>query len=156
MKTRKYLTGVVKCLVCASALVIFPACVAVSTISGVKPVYPHVGTFFMPKVDSLQPEFTWKPAGQGGKYDVAVWDSIPVTKDGITVPERRKLVYQKDGVSGCAHRIEIVLQPDSDYFWSIRESGSPTWSSVTLHVAAPTGSAIDRDMFQFHTPKAVK
>lgn len=135
---------------CATLLIFLSGC-AWETVRGVKPVYPKSG-FYPDTVDSLQPELKWKGDSESKKYDLAIWNTILVANDdGKKVPMRRKIIYKKTALSGTAHKVELILDPGSLYFWSVRETGSGTWSIERLDIP---GCSTTRDVFRFYTPKA--
>jgi hypothetical protein len=103
-------------------------------------------------VDSLQPELKWKGKDESKKYDLAIWNAI---HDGCEF-RRHKMIYEKTALSGTSHKVEIVLEPNRPYFWSVRKTGSESWSMVTFHAIGTAGSGSDCDMFKFYTPTAEK
>ena len=109
---------------------------ASTTVTGIKPLYPKVG-ILVSKVDSLQPEFKWE-GGEGSKaYDMAIWDTVLVDK----YPQPREIIYKQSALNGCAHRIDIALKPDTFYYWSVRNTGSDKWSTVTHTLWAVKGES---------------
>ena len=122
-------------------------CVAWTHVNGVKPTYPTVGILDA-TVDSLQPELKWESESAGQLYDLAIWNTIKVDD----VHEPRKIIYERYGLSGNAHKIEIMLEPDGAYFWSVRKSASVEWSDVSVHFISVLGSGKITRMFYFKTP----
>ena len=127
---------------CAGLVILITGCVVWTEVSGVKPVYPEWGTYMgvnvEAKVDSLQPELKWKGGDETKKYDLAIWNTIKIGS-GYT---ERKIIYKKIGLTGNSHKVEIVLEPNAHYFWSVREAGTEAWSKETIkwHGAAGIGS----------------
>jgi hypothetical protein len=117
----------------------------INEVSGIEPVYPAIGgvsSIFPTVVDSLQPELKWQQAYDGQrKYDLAIWDTL-------WTGSMRKIIYQKTGLTGTVHKVEIKLSPGREYYWSIRETGKATWTRV--HSAAGYGRTTG--MFKFKTP----
>ena len=119
-------------------------------------------------MDSLQPEFKWKGGVESNRFDLAIWDSILVKG----FPKPGKMIYERTGLSGFAHRPELVLEPDLFYFWSVRETGATSWSKANHELTAfvppsplrGSSSVVqgpveeltvsDEDVFLFLTPKA--
>jgi hypothetical protein len=150
----------------AAVLLLFSGCVAWTTVSGIKPVYPKEG-ILVSKVDSLQPEFKWKGGGEAKEFDLAIWDSIKIQG----LPKPSKIIYEKTGLKEFTHKPEFVLEPGTFYYWSVRETGSAKWSTAkheltafvppsplrgsTNMVAGPFEALTvsDEDLFLFYTPK---
>jgi len=147
MKINKIIPRVIVFALCANALLFFSGCVVVkTTVNGIKPIYPNPKSGLLTAiVDSLQPELKWENRAVSKKYDLAIWDSL--------CGQRRKIIYEKTALSGTSHKVEIVLSPDSLYFWSVRETGSETWSTIHFVVDSLDGTQWDEDMFRFCTPK---
>lgn len=90
---------------------------------GVKPEYPvvqHVlpnGPFpIVPAVESLQPTLRWEsrsiPSGEA-TYDLRIWQGW--------LGGPGELVYSRNALVDPWHTIEILLDPSTLYFWTIRE-----------------------------------
>jgi hypothetical protein len=157
MKTLKVFIKVLAMAGASALLAAMAGCVAYSTTSGIKPIYPKTGLLIQ-TVDSLQPEFQWRGLGTGKTYDLAVWDSIKVGED--PVPKRRRMIYERSGIAANLHKLEIQLEPGNFYYWSVRETGTSTWATTSLHAHAVSTSVAasvrDTDMFHFWTPKLEK
>lgn len=138
----------------ATLAMLHTGCIAVTSVDGITPVYPQ-SSAFVSTVDSLQPELRWKGGDESKKYDVAIWNSVKVDS-GISL--RRKMIYEKTGLAGTAHKVELLLEPGCMYYWSVRETGSATWSSQHLFVAAAmpgvSGYGRSTERFCFYTPTA--
>lgn len=157
MKTTRFLNRFLSAALCSSILIVLTGCVAYTTVDGVKPVYPKAGTkeqlWSVARVNSLHPELKWSGKVAGQTYDLVLWDTVP-GKDinGITVRKPRKIIYHKTGLIGTTHTVEILLEPSTSYYWSVRETGSEKWSTVTFFAAGPYGSSREHKFFQFYTP----
>ena len=151
MKTTRFLNRFLSAALCSSILVVLTGCVAYTSVDGVKPVYPKAGTkeqfWSVAKVNSLHPELKWSGKVAGQTYDLALWNTVFV---GDSKP--RKIIYQKTGLVGTTHTVEILLEPSTSYYWSVRETGSEKWSTVTSFAAGPYGSSRKHKFFQFDTP----
>lgn len=160
MKTSNMYHRMILVAFCSSMLFLFSGCVAWTYVSGIDPIYPKSGlmaelafTIENPTVDSLQPELKWEKVSGVEKYDMAIWDSLRgINADGVLAPQRRKIIYEKKGLTTTAHKVEIVLASKTAYFWSVRETGSEKWSTVTFHAIGPAGSGRDCQYFHFYTP----
>ena len=119
-------------------VLVLTGCVPVwsRTFPVLEPVSPSVQLNAFRQVDSLQPELRWKPAKTPGvAYDVVIWDSglDPLKAQ----PEARfnwgTVVYQREGLTQTAHRIDTPLKPGTLYFWSVRTREGGTlgdWSTL--------------------------
>jgi hypothetical protein len=116
-------------------------------------------------VNSLQPALKWEGGTVSNKHDLAIWNSFLIDSgSGKPIPQRRKIIYEKTGLSGTSHKVEIVLEPNSTYFWSVRETGSETWTTESVfglyetpgsgNIPGYIGFDTKVDMFRFQTPKA--
>jgi len=83
-------------------------------------IYPPPKAMHDPRwrTDSLQPTLRWEPfQGNDVTYDLIIWRAIGIYKGGIQPTE---LVYNRTGLSEASHTIEIPLQPDTLYLWTVR------------------------------------
>jgi len=157
MKTNILTRRVIELALCAGILVPFTGCVAWTSVNGISPVYPKRGFLTAPRVDSLQPELKWKGGDESKRYDLAIWNTILVDNgNGVQEPQAPKMIYQKTGLSGTAHKVEIILEPQTWYFWSVRETGKVIWSTESVNVAALGNTASDSSYFGFKTPTAAE
>ncbi len=147
MKKCTYLRRVIGLVICAGIWVSLSGCSSI-TVIGISPVYPEAGIYTSFRVDSLQPELKWKGEDNSEKYDLAIWNTIVVDRN----PMRRKVIYERTALSGTAHKIEIVLEPDTVYYWSVRKTGTPAWSEQVHKYYSGDGVAIFRGYFLLHTP----
>ena len=116
-------------------------------VSGLAPVYPELWSCTYPdspfkgfelyhwtKVDSLQPTLTWQSVPgehrvlmrdeprpfipfdvrdmKDVSYDLRIWH---VQDEG---PE--KIVYESFGIESTSHKLEVPLEPETRYYWSVR------------------------------------
>lgn len=114
------------------ALILLLSCLGacVTPISGLLPRSPS------PKdgrVESLRPTLAWEAfsAGESGMISDVTYD-VKVMEVGGAI------VYLREGVADCAHRLETALQPNHRYEWSVRarfrwhgERRLTQWSGVT-------------------------
>jgi hypothetical protein len=141
MKTDKITPAILWFVMCSGLIIFFTGCL--SNVSGIKPVYPKT----YETVDSLQPEVKWE-GDSSKKYDLAIWDSVTID----ILPQKHKIIYQRTGLNGNSHKLEIVLEPSKWYFWSVRETGSEQWSTIkTDRVLVARGYS--DEVFVFITPK---
>jgi hypothetical protein len=178
----------------ATAALVSAGCAVQTPVSGFRPVYPDVTASFgnrapdfldWTKVDSLQPTLRWQAfPGEhqrfaGGqvtpfvavdptsvrdvRYDLRIW----------TVRGRSPgdLVYEIDGLTEPSYKAERPLQPDTEYYWSVRArfrlDGEPRASEWSLSqvpcpppyglecargVARQTGRIPPPNYYRFKTP----
>jgi hypothetical protein len=147
MKKNNLLQKVVGLSLCAGLLILLSGCAIV-------PNYPSSSPF-PETVDSLQPEFKWWGGSVSKKYDLAIWTAFRVDSGRW---QHRKKIYEKTGLSERSHKVAIVLEPDSTYFWSVRQTGSTKWTTepcLEWYDEFNRVGFIARDnMFRFQTPKA--
>jgi len=95
-----------------------------STISGPEPIYPrpqiHQNPFWRTnRIDTLQPTLRWEPfQGSDVTYDLIIWRSTSDGNPGGIQPT--ELIYGRTALSEAFHRLEMPLQPDTDYQWTVR------------------------------------
>lgn len=113
--------------------------------------------------DSLQPLLAWEafPRALDRElassvshitYDLRVWDEEDCS--------RRSLVYQRNGLTRPAHRIEQALRPGERYFWSVRarfrvagrQTATP-WSFFAPGTACELNDIPDGQYHRFLTPQ---
>jgi hypothetical protein len=134
------------------ALIWLTSCVAYTTTKGIRPIYPKESALDVSKVDSLKPEFIW--AGENSKkYDIAIWNAVSIGRDKY---EPFEIIYEKKSIIGKKHRISKALNPESQYYWSVRETGEEKWSVSTSRIISgipgATGTIVERGLFSFTTP----
>jgi hypothetical protein len=106
---------------------------------GLAPVYPHTrGPALMQEdsifpidywttIDRLQPTLSWQKFPRASDIKIAPEEMGRVTNvryDLIIARERNlipgDIIYRREGLAKNAHKIEIVLQPKTRYFWTVR------------------------------------
>ncbi|MBF0532183.1 MAG: hypothetical protein HQL23_03695 [Candidatus Omnitrophica bacterium] len=116
----------------------------------IEPVTPKIGSVSA-DTESLQPILRWndRKVNKGSHYDVGIWETL-VTASGIFRDNR---IYYRENISGPEHRVEIKLEPNHTYYWSVRVSGSANWASSDI-LSVGAGSTREHDVyFIFTTPK---
>ena len=116
---------------------------------GVTPISPRAK--LPTAVETLQPTFRWKPAAEGDvRYDFIILESHPYEE----VVGRE--VYYREGLQEPEHTLEVSLQPDREYYWSVRvRHGQEVseWSGPAHHIEGyPHGRTWDEPFFRFRTP----
>lgn len=90
---------------------------------------------FPTEIDSIQPTFSWKESTDPtASYDIIVWEVLRTTPDryGYFERIRGKEVYYRENLKEPRHTVEIPLQPNHEYYWSIRTrkgSEASPWST---------------------------
>jgi hypothetical protein len=120
-------------------------------IHGVTPISPKAQDSFA-AVETLQPTFRWKPAAEGDvRYDFIILESHPHYREVVG-----REVYYREGIQEPEHTLEVSLQPDREYYWSVRVrhgqevsewSGSSHWQ-----FGYPAAHIWDEPFFRFRTP----
>lgn len=94
-----------------------------TSFQGIKPVSPEVGNPNFPtQTDSLLPTFRWEASAEPETtYDFIVYEGIKVESflEGIKRSVGKE-VYYRQGLKASEHKIEEPLQPDAEYYWSVR------------------------------------
>jgi len=129
---------------------------ACSSFSVLKPIYPE--PMITPVVvDSVQPTIRWKPASESNvTYDVIIYDVI-TAKPPAEPRAMGKVVYYREGIKESQHKIEDPLNPNTEYFWSVRfRSGEKVsaWSTFSYSVYFGGVSASGKNVpFMLKTPE---
>jgi micrococcal nuclease len=110
-------------------------------------------------VDTLQPTFRWEPVAEpDARYDFVIYDSYAPPSIGP-----RGKVYYRQGLQEPEHTLEVSLQPDRKYYWSVRmrrEEEVSEWSRFDYlkirmgGCGAPFKSTLEYPWFFFQTPVA--
>lgn len=88
-----------------------------ATIHGVTPIYPKVG-LRPPTVESLRPTFRWEPVAEpDARYDFITYESHELARWEWAIG---KEVYYREGLKEAEHKLEVLLQPNRAYYWSMR------------------------------------
>jgi uncharacterized protein (DUF2164 family) len=110
----------IKILLLTAVLLVVGGC---TSFQGIKPVSPEVGNPNFPTVtDSLQPTFRWEASPEPDTtYDFIVYEGIKVESfvEGIKRSVGKE-VYYRQGLKTSEHKIEELLQPDAEYYWTVR------------------------------------
>lgn len=101
---------------------------------GLKPIYPpaKIRLFALysqyAQVDSLQPSLQWEPFSPRADGSIRLENNPPSFKN-ITYELRIwaadsampiQLVYQRKDLESPLHKVEMLLEPDTRYLWSVR------------------------------------
>jgi len=76
-------------------------------------------------VDTLSPTFSWKTTDSRQGYDFCIWQVGPDGAPGETY-------YYKEDIAGTEHVPEKLLEPNGEYFWSVRKHGSTVWATTSF------------------------
>jgi hypothetical protein len=127
---------------CSMFMVALAGCTG-PVVHGVKPISPPLGSRLDPPVvESLQPTFRWNHV-RGAGFDLIValpipWNQrLPYDVEGTRSDDKDDvitIVYYCEDLDEAEHTIEVALEPDTVYIWSVRtRTGVPTrvsgWSS---------------------------
>jgi len=95
-------------------------------INGVTPTYPEMCPPYLCTVDRLTPLFRWEPApGPDPRYDFIIYEAHEIECLFPSDPYRcewaigRKVDYRQ-GLQEPEHTLEVPLQPNREYYWSVR------------------------------------
>ena len=102
-----------------AGLLALMACSA-TAIHGITPISPRVGISYWsdrpPVVKTLQPTFRWEPVAESNaRYDFVIFESY----NSLVAVLGRK-VYYRERLQEPEHTVEVSLQPDREYYWSVR------------------------------------
>lgn len=131
---------------------------ACTTFHIVEPIEPGVGGPGNPAlVESLQPTLRWKPSAQAESYDVIVYKPEPAKAPSANSERTRlKTAYYRERLKATAHQLEEPLQPDAQYYWSVRiRSGEKisAWSRYDLFLFLGLfATRTNNVLFEFKTP----
>jgi len=149
MKLSRWILAVLLALVACSTV----------TIHGVTPISPEPGSFDWTgrptAVESLQPTFRWEPVDErDARYDFVIYESHSVLFAAVG-----REVYYREGLTEPEHTLEVPLQPNREYYWSVRvRRGEEVseWSRFD-YTQVPGGCAMRRQeeypLFWFRTPR---
>ncbi len=97
-----------------------------TTVHGLTPAYPKAGLNWAERprtLENLQPTFRWKPvAGPDVRYDFIIYESHKIPYSWAWVEEWviGKGVYYREELKEPKHTLEVPLQPNRAYYWSVR------------------------------------
>ncbi len=97
-------------------------CTTFNSIEVTSPKVSHPSYYFISEVNSLRPELSWLPLEEyNGTYDIVIFEA---GQDDFWEwnKESKPVVYQKRGIIGTNHKLEISLKDKHVYFWSIKRS----------------------------------
>ncbi len=123
---------------------------------GVTPISPRPIAKLSPTaVETLQPTFRWKPAAEGDvRYDFIILESHPHVRHPFNGVVGRE-VYYREGLQEPEHTLEVSLQPDREYYWSVRvRHGQEVseWSGAAHYYEIDVVNIWDEPFFRFRTP----
>ena len=123
---------------------------------GVTPISPRPIAKLSPTaVETLQPTFRWKPAAEGDvRYDFIILESTHYLGHPFKEVVGRE-VYYREGLQEPEHTLEVSLQPDREYYWSVRvRHGQEVseWSGPAHYQEGYPASIWDEPFFRFRTP----
>ena len=132
MKIRSFAVVGLTCLASMTA------CTSYEGLRIVEPAYQAT-------VTTLQPTLRWDAVpGNNVTYDIVVYEGEGATP-----------VYQRERLSGTAHRIEQDLKPNTLYRWSVRSREGSTvseWSKHQTQVFTGVSYHSRKRMPEFTTP----
>ncbi|MHC4278011.1 MAG: hypothetical protein ACYSTI_11925 [Planctomycetota bacterium] len=102
-----------------AGLLALAACCPTATIHGVTPISPEHGfpgaADHPTTVETIQPTFRWEPVDErDARYDLIIYES-----HGVYAAVGRE-VYYREGLTDPEHTLEVPLQPNREYHWSVR------------------------------------
>ncbi len=109
----------------AVGLIGLAGCTA-TQINGVTPTYPELCPLYLCTVDRLTPLFRWEPApGPDPRYDFIIYEAHEIE---CLFPSEAyrcewaigRKVYYRQGLQEPEHTLEVPLQPNREYYWSVR------------------------------------
>ncbi len=137
-----------------AGLLALMACTTTTT-HGITPISPRAGMSYWthqpPVVETVQPTFRWEPVAESNaRYDFVIFESY----DYKAVVGRK--VYYKEGLQEPEHTLEVSLQPDRKYYWSVRvRRGEEVsdWSRFDYWHRMTCGRSYEEfAFFRFRTP----
>ena len=141
------------------ALVILFGSASCMTFHGIEPIDPKAGNPSVPhQVESLQPTLRWKPSpNRGATYDVVIYEERVVSVAPLNRQRQAgRVIYLRQNLTTSEHKVEEVLEPNSRYYWSVRERNNgavSNWSKYDYSAYYCLGAADYRNsLFTFETP----
>ncbi len=91
------------------------------TVYGVTPTYPVAWDLLgLPRVTNLRPLFTWEPETEpDARYDFIIYEAHEIASS-FTEWAIGREVYYREGLKEPHHELEVPLQPNRTYYWSVR------------------------------------
>jgi len=169
MKEKFYVSQIIFLLLLSF---LFESCYSITySPQGIHPVKPDIGLYGVipKKVDSLQPTLTWKASNDPDvSYDLVVTKTIKGLfnsrqMSGFVFPSDLPIVYYRENIKENYHRVEQLLEPKTEYYWSVRihhseEPFSP-WSDYSFFACflpLPAWQWGSHQPYIFRTPKATQ
>ena len=133
----------------------------ITQIHGVTPTYPEVcpASLSLCKVDSLTPLFRWTPAYEPDvRYDFIIYEAHEIGCSFLALLSVEcewaigREVYYREGLQKPEHTVEISLQPDSEYYWSVRiryGDNVSSWSRFEYRWVYVTPTLVGQDAWEF-------
>lgn len=135
------------------------------TIDGLTPVHPKARLTYWnmepPTVGSLRPTFRWEPVTEpDARYDFIIYESHKIPAPSLLTEDWAigKEVYYRQGFEEPEHELEVPLQPNSAYYWSVRVRRGENvsdWSRFAYTRCVPAYGGCDKadlPFFIFKTP----
>ena len=128
---------------------------------GITPIYPEIGNPNYPKsVDSIQPTFKWEPVKDSEvTYDFIIYECIKT--ESFSKGTRRAVgreVYYLEGLTEPQCKVERPLEPDTEYYWSVRVRRGQDFSNWSVYdytlFLGTAGYRATNCPFIFKTPKS--
>jgi hypothetical protein len=132
---------------------------ACTTFYGVTAINPKAGHPYNPtKVENLQPTLKWKSPTQADvTYDIIIFEGITTDHRQGTKRAVGKMVYYRERIKETYHKVEDPLEPDKEYYWSVRvrEGDKVTeWSRYDYFLYGVVAYVKGNNLwFMFKTPK---
>ncbi len=152
---KQWLGGLAVCLIGLTGCVI-------TQIDPVTPTYPEVCPSYPCTVDRLTPLFRWEPAvGPDSRYDFIIYEAHEIECPFLGLAYEcewaiGRKVYYRQGLQEPEHTLEVPLQPNREYYWSVRVRDGENvsvWSHfVRERLGWGTGSTWEFPFFLFKTP----
>ena len=144
-------TGLLMCLVFASGCFTYHV---------ITPVTPRVGN---PNknpilVNTLQPALSWvASADTAVTYDLIIYEGLK--DESFWKGVKRSVgdqVYYCEGIRGNNHTVEVVLKPNTEYYWTVRSRKGneiSEWSRYDYSLWLITSyMRVSNSFFRFRTP----
>ena len=137
-----------------SLFLFISGCTTFNSIRAVEPPVGFVGFNKESKVNSLKPLLSWEnPEEYEGSYDLIV-----MIKENFRFQMPfMKVIYAKNDISSTEHRIEIPLNYETNYYWSVRPSNKKTdddWARYNFYfIALIVNVWMTNSFFSFTTPE---
>ncbi len=148
-------------LVIPVLILIFNGCTSFSLI---KPIYPSVGNPNKDpdKIESLQPTLQWEASNYAdATYDLIIFEGSK--EESFWEGTKRSIgdtVYYKEDLKETSHKIDKVLKPDTEYYWTIRVRRPgfiSAWSTYDYELFLVLSyMRVSNSLFRFKTPEVTR